>query len=272
MHKYINDENTSLIIGAVVLGIFFFFPVTDFAFQKPMTWISLGFSVFFIAFALKMFYNQEKEREKVYAELDYLIKKLKELKIPLPPDIKVNTFCQIPTKLIKEAEKNSFSQKSITQIYNFLSSYLDLKNVPELFIYNENRYNHENTKDYDHLKSDDSESGAYCYREDNEKRIFLIINKRFNINHILAILAHELTHDFLVSRGIILEDRHTNEIFTEITACYLGFGKLLERGYEKITWETSTLTETIKHRTRIGYLKPYAVKFIVETLSDHNYA
>ena len=45
-----------------------------------------------------------------------------------------------------------------------------------------------------------------------------------------AILAHEITHRFLVYKGIFFEDINENERFTDLATIAIGFGKLLLNG------------------------------------------
>ena len=56
---------------------------------------------------------------------------------------------------------------------------------------------------------------------------FFYVGKKYPLG---AILAHEMTHAFLVYRGVILGDRDENEIFTDVTAIFIGLGKLLLNG------------------------------------------
>src|SRR5260370_396445 len=45
-----------------------------------------------------------------------------------------------------------------------------------------------------------------------------------------SIIAHELTHAFLFSKGIFLENIEENELFTDFTCIYIGLVKLLLNG------------------------------------------
>jgi hypothetical protein len=76
---------------------------------------------------------------------------------------------------------------------------------------------------------------------------FFYVGKKYPVG---AILAHEITHAFLVYRGIILEETKENETLTDIAGIYIGLGKLaingLIIGAEDINNEIYSL----------GYLKP----------------
>lgn len=78
--------------------------------------------------------------------------------------------------------------------------------------------------------------------------------KEFNQNQIKAILAHELSHAFIMENDMQLNnDEYTNELYTDFIAVYLGFGKIMTRGSE--TYKTTyTGAETITTTYHLGYL------------------
>lgn len=56
---------------------------------------------------------------------------------------------------------------------------------------------------------------------------FFYVGKKHSLG---GILAHELTHSLLFSRGVSLEDSDENEPFTDLAAVFAGLGKLLLNG------------------------------------------
>lgn len=56
---------------------------------------------------------------------------------------------------------------------------------------------------------------------------FFYVGKKYSLG---GILAHELTHALLYSRGISLEDSKENELLTDLAAAFAGLGKLLLNG------------------------------------------
>jgi hypothetical protein len=56
---------------------------------------------------------------------------------------------------------------------------------------------------------------------------FFYVGKKYSLG---GILAHEMTHALLYSRDISLEDSNENELFTDLTAVFVGSGKLLLNG------------------------------------------
>jgi len=82
---------------------------------------------------------------------------------------------------------------------------------------------------------------------------------------LLAVLAHEISHKVLFDRRIRQDDNDPlrYEILTDVTAVYLGFGKLLLNGYEYQTTRHDFAAGAIeKRRLRFGYVTIDEVAFI----------
>jgi hypothetical protein len=86
---------------------------------------------------------------------------------------------------------------------------------------------------------------------------------------ILATLAHEIAHKYLhfhsISAGSGLAYKYENEILTDITAIFLGLGKLMLNGSEvkRIHQEQlSNGTQTTTHTLKSGYLNREQLAFI----------
>ncbi|MBA3036819.1 MAG: M13 family metallopeptidase [Desulfobacterium sp.] len=69
-----------------------------------------------------------------------------------------------------------------------------------------------------------------------------------------AILAHELTHHFLDSKGIRLSDEEENEKLTDLATSYIGLGKLTVNGYDPISWTQRKKNGSVTWNYRVGYL------------------
>lgn len=72
----------------------------------------------------------------------------------------------------------------------------------------------------------------------------------FKVEHILAILAHETTHNFLFSYHLRGKDELKNEILTDVTAIFLGFGKWIVDGYASI----NSATMFHDYQSSLGYI------------------
>ena len=91
----------------------------------------------------------------------------------------------------------------------------------------------------------------------NNFRIKLFNFNKFTHREYHSILAHEVSHVFLKEKQLELSNVDENEIFTDLTAIFLGFGNFLLRGYATIVWsEDFNLSnpEWKHHSYRIGYM------------------
>ena len=109
-------------------------------------------------------------------------------------------------------------------------------------------------------KTRTSVAGSY---NDIEKRITLEVTTYSTLDSIISTLAHECTHHLLLGNGIKLEKREHNEILTDITAVYLGFGDYFYRAYkdEKRIIYDGEYTELID-RHKLGYIGYGDVRYI----------
>ena len=93
--------------------------------------------------------------------------------------------------------------------------------------------------------------GLYKVFGDSEREIHITKKAKFDLNQILAILIHESIHNYLDYYKIKKEVEYDNEILTDLTAVYLGFGKYLLNGYKTIEYPILNGTRY----TQIGYIK-----------------
>lgn len=107
--------------------------------------------------------------------------------------------------------------------------------------------------------------------DDSIKEISLYLNANLSFETVVSILIHECTHYFLFSKKIKLENRTQNEIFTDFTAVYLGFGEFLEKGYKEIRYiiyenETKRLVDSEK----VGYVGYKDISYFRKLLKNKN--
>lgn len=89
----------------------------------------------------------------------------------------------------------------------------------------------------------------------NEKSITIEISTYITLDQIVAILAHESSHHILNSNSIVLKKTSQNEILTDITAIYLGFGKYFSKAYKdkrRIIYEGEFLE--LVDADKLGYI------------------
>jgi hypothetical protein len=83
-----------------------------------------------------------------------------------------------------------------------------------------------------------------------------------------SILAHEMAHILLLLRGVCIEDHNENEMFTDLTAIFVGLGKLILNGI------VLPLNDQSERARVLGYLSPdlmfYSYAVINKTFSIDN--
>jgi len=81
---------------------------------------------------------------------------------------------------------------------------------------------------------------------------FFYVGKKYALG---AILAHEMTHAFLISKGIFLNEKNENEMFTDLAAICIGLGKLLVNGQIVVTNGYPSEAHVL------GYLSPELIAY-----------
>ena len=89
-----------------------------------------------------------------------------------------------------------------------------------------------------------------------------------------TIIAHEMSHAFLFSKHIGIENNHENEMFTDLAAIYIGLGKLLLNGLNNILHEYSndgyTLCYLEPNLLYYAYKKVNEIRCIEKDVSTQN--
>jgi len=110
-------------------------------------------------------------------------------------------------------------------------------------------------------------TGGHIGLEYGKKQVFIEISEeilKFK-DAILAILAHEITHEYLYINNISFSNKYENEVLTDIAAIFLGFGKLILNGSEnEDIWKNYYFggSTTITDKLGIGYLDRSKVAFV----------
>lgn len=74
------------------------------------------------------------------------------------------------------------------------------------------------------------------YNGPNHSRIQIGITNKHSPFVLGGILAHELTHHFLMTKGIGISNVDENERLTDLATVYIGLGNLTLNGYEELEW------------------------------------
>jgi len=89
---------------------------------------------------------------------------------------------------------------------------------------------------------------------------FFYVGKKYEVG---GILAHEMTHAFLTSNGILLEDPNENEMFTDLAAVFIGLGKLLLNGL------LVAIDEHLSEGHVLGYLSPELIVYCYKRVNAY---
>jgi len=108
---------------------------------------------------------------------------------------------------------------NIQKVANRIAKHIGLKVTPRV--------------DYEAILSSDLFSGdKHTVAEIKGNNIKVSSNYEKKSKALGAILAHEITHFVLNTKGIILSNKEENERFTDLAAIMLGLGKLMLNGHE----------------------------------------
>ena len=139
-----------------------------------------------------------------------------ELKNILPKKPTLNNIQLHPNKVINSIPKDKFwnEEQKLQFISDQLCTHLQIKKKITVIVMKLN-------------------SGAGKFEIiDNMVCIYINESDKYNIYQKLSILAHEMTHYYLMHvHKIVKKSNNENELLTEIAACYLGFGFILYEGY-----------------------------------------
>lgn len=179
----------------------------------------------------------------------------------LPKNCTIVPVFTIPKILKKEILQTKFSEASLQKMADYMNAYLGLFDSIKITVGVESRDNPPGIPNA--IRNESNHAGYYRVGQGENIEIHIIKKKRFRFSHILAILAHELVHHYMYKKNILLCDENENEIFTDISAAYLGLGALLAKGYKPIRWKKFVAGGESINTMTIGYVKPYTVSYAV---------
>ena len=180
----------------------------------------------------------------------------------------VDGLYQLPRNLSDDVIRTNFSQNSLQKISDHIGYFLGiLKSIQVNFV--------EETTDPRWIASNagvliqdnkgSSTSGLYRAMGYDHSEILLIRKHRYQLKHLLAILAHEYTHHYLYEHRVKKDETSENEILTEIATAFLGIGQFLVEGYHPITWTSDYYNYVFVsghkvHTMTLGYVTPATIK------------
>lgn len=191
------------------------------------------------------------------------------LKEHLPPKpTAVDGLYQLPKNLSDDVVKTNFSQNSLQKISDHLGYFLGiLKSIKVNFVEetSDPRWVASSAGVISQNNTSSSVSGLYRVTGYDHSEILLIKKNRYQLKHLLAILAHEYTHHYLYEHRVRKNETYENEILTEIATTFLGIGQFLVEGYYPITWTSDyynyVFVSGYKTNTiTLGYVTPDTIK------------
>ncbi len=198
-------------------------------------------------------------KETIEHKLKYLNSKL-----PKQPTSIQGTYL-LPKHFRKAVLDSNFSQSSIQKISDHIGYFLGLLNSVKVKIGIESSEHMLSTgalgKNSDHI-------GLYKFIGGHIREIQLTKKFRFELFHVLAILAHESTHHYLYTHEIEESNEIENETLTDLAAAYLGLGGVLLKGYAPIHWTSDEWDILIasghtNHTMEIGYITPENIRYAI---------
>lgn len=151
------------------------------------------------------------------------------------------------TKFIFEFDLDFYNSSDLQYNSDILTKHIGLDTSPKIKMV-------KTSPDIDNSKK--WEAGSFYYNIRGEPIIEIYYKRIRNSKALFAVLAHEMAHYFLYDNNKISYNIKKNEYLTDLTAIYLGFGKLLLNGYEPIK-KTSQKSngKYLTEESIYGYLK-----------------
>ena len=264
-----DDVQPSLLFIAILLIVLFFssivINVSDFSFNFLYdNIIYLAFLLFFIlySFCSSIYFIKRLFvlRSSIYGTINRHLSFL-HTHPNLPKSCTIVPVFTVPKTLQKEIQRTAFSEASVQKMADYMNAYLGLMDSVKITIGIESSDNMLGIPD--EISDKSKHAGYYHIRQEGGFEIHIIKKSRFKFSHVLAILAHELVHHYMYRKNIQLHNESEIEIFTDISAAYLGFGSLLIKGYKPIRWKKFIVGGKSINTMTIGYIKPYAVSYAV---------
>lgn len=144
-----------------------------------------------------------------------------------------------PTTEIYELLKSG-KTVNLQEVVNRICNHIYFEPIPK-FLY-----------DWDlDLDINDATIGQALYTDGSTIKVRLDFTWRFR--ELGAIVAHEIAHHYLTSRGVQLTDKDENEKLVDLCSIYLGLGKILMNGYD-VRYDEE-IKKPSASPMQVGYLK-----------------
>lgn len=147
-------------------------------------------------------------------KIAYLLEKLREKRIL------TKGIYEVPESIQEELKKDKYSAVVLQSLADSIVVHTGAYNAVEVIL-------------RDQVTSNDI-SGQYEVYGKANWQVHLYTDACYRVAQIMAVLIHECVHNFLYYYNLELYPEAENEILTDVTAVFLGFGDLLREGYKPI--------------------------------------
>lgn len=147
----------------------------------------------------------------IRAHLKYL-----QVSLPHPPTRYSHPFT-LGTTIKRKQKLATLNPKIIQNIADQFSLHLGLTRSVQCLINQDGNF-----KNIDRDSGHSSIAGFYRVDTIGRTSITIYPDPKYQVIHLLAILAHDLTHNYLHEHSLREDNQETNEILTEIACIYLG--------------------------------------------------
>lgn len=109
--------------------------------------------------------------------------------------------------------------------------------------------------------SDGSNTAGQYHHDGSIPTITLLMKPEYAGEQIIAIVCHECMHHYLRVKKIKGKTEKVNELLTDYSAIYTGFGDILQKGYKKFEYGEKIV--------KVGYISEDEVIAAQECLKDY---
>lgn len=111
----------------------------------------------------------------------------------------------------------------------------------------------------------DGVSGLFSV-DNGKQSIEVFVKKDYSLWEIAAIMCHECTHYFMYYHMIPESQGGLNENLTDVAAIFLGFGSIMQVGYDEKVRQIETQDNILISRSKLGYISKLDISYIIRKI------
>lgn len=161
--------------------------------------------------------------------------KVRELNYPINKEYKLSQ------DLERKLRYTRYDDKSIQELFKSIYEFMGINGADIIFSIRRTS-----------SRTETPIAGSY---DEKNRSIILEISTYSTTDKLISTLSHELSHHILLSNGFELKERKMNEIFTDLTAIYMGFHKFFYKAYKdesRIIYDGEFME--LVDRKKLGYI------------------